>query len=110
MTDGPILIKIPIQPVKVRINGADVDAFRIKGLWHAQYGDGDIQAFTNPMKEWLISQDNISQNGPAGTDNMPPMYFLLEPYIPGDFVVDPQIMPGGSSSGINSVTDDDFTL
>ena len=61
--DNTVIVHIPIEPVVVRVNGADKKTYRLsQGFCVAEYPDGNIAHLSNPLEEWLLA---VNVNGNA---------------------------------------------
>ena len=94
----PIIVHIPVQEVKIRVNGADIKVFDLnQGFSYLEYTDGGLYQTSNPLKQWFIDCVYNSAQAVGGR-----YYFCFD--NPG-----PRPNPGDDDSR-NSLIYDDASL
>ena len=55
-TSNDVIIHVPMDKVKVRINGVDVDALRpSRGFAWVEHSDGVYTPITTPFHDWIVN-------------------------------------------------------
>lgn len=77
--DQTVIVRIPVERVKVRIGGADRECLNLaQGFCFAEYGDGNVFPISNPMEQWLLDVTTNQGVTPGAGDKGQRVYFVFE--------------------------------
>lgn len=96
--DSTVIIHIPFNRVKIRFNGAEIDALQLaQGFSEAEYADGQRFPISCPLEEWLL---DVTMNRAGGGGKNQNFYFVID--APGPRCQDGQGLEFGDVNNIVS--------